>query len=620
MRAACVLLVVGACAEPTTTALFAVPSGPPPADGDFYALPFPNDIYRKNGTLDLATFPTNGQLVDLYRKSAQELDGFGLNQAIYARFDRELDPTSVPDPAASVEPTAAVYLVNVDPASPMRGQRTPILAKFRAKGTQTLGIDHVVARPYPGFGLAEGTTYALVLTTRLRGDTGGDVVAPQSFKDVLADKGDPEIQAAYAPLLAWLDEPGDDERDDVVSAAVFTTQHATTIMPAIRKAVFAAPAPVASNLMSFDTKPEFKSFTGDYTAPNFQMGDVPYRNPPSGQIVVGTDGAAVVQRMEKMRFAMTVPNTPVPAGGFPIAIYAHGTGGDYSTFIEDGTAAALTAEGIAVISTDQVLHGPRNPGGNPEIDFFNFANPYAMRDNVLQGAADAFAQLRLALGLSIVDGTRTIKVNPAKVFFFGHSQGGSTGPGFVAFEPSLSGAVMSGTGGLYYIGVLHKTQPLDIPGLVATLVRDDPIDEDNPSLAMAQMWLERGDGANYAPLMVRNPVVAGKPRNIFQTEGFTDTYSPNLSIEAFATALGGDLVQLPDEKDVEGLTLRGRATMATPFSNNVNGVTAVLAQYKAPAGDDGHFVVFDVPSAKQQAASFLGSLARTGTATVVAPQ
>ena len=91
MRVACVLLVVGACAAPTTTGLFAVPSGPPPADGDFYALPFPNDVYRKNGTLDLATFPTNGMIVDLYRKSAQELDGFGLNQAIYARFDRELD-------------------------------------------------------------------------------------------------------------------------------------------------------------------------------------------------------------------------------------------------------------------------------------------------------------------------------------------------------------------------------------------------------------------------------------------------------------------------------------------------------------------------------------------------
>ena len=38
------------------------------------------------------------------------------------------------------------------------------------------------------------------------------------------------------------------------------------------------------------------------------------------------------------------------------------------------------------------------------------------------------------------------------------------------------------------------------------------------------------------------------PRNIFQTEGFTDTYSPNPGIEAFATALGGDIVMLRDSR------------------------------------------------------------------------
>jgi hypothetical protein len=275
-----------------------------------------------------------------------------------------------------------------------------------------------------------------------------------------------------------------------------------------------------------------------------------------------------------------------------------------------------------VISTDQVLHGPRNPGGNPELDFFNFGNAYAARDNALQGAADAFSQLRLAQGLSIVDGARTHHFDPAKVYFFGHSQGGLTGPGFIAFEPSVSGAVLSGTAGLLYLNLLHKTKPLDIPALVETFLRDDPLDENNPSLALLQMWIERSDGINYAPLMVREPVIgpAGTrlaPRNIFQTEGFTDTYSPNIGIEAFATALGGDIVTLPDTKAIEGLALRDRTPRAAPISGNLNGVTAVLGQYKQEAGSDGHFVVFDIQAAAEHAAKFLGTLARTGTATVV---
>jgi catechol 2,3-dioxygenase-like lactoylglutathione lyase family enzyme len=103
----------------------------------------------------------------------------------------------------------------------------------------------------------------------------------------------------------------------------------------------------------------------------------------------------------------------------------------------------------------------------------------------------------------------------------------------------------------------------------------------------------------------------------FQTEGFTDHYTPNPGIEAFATALGGDIVDDPDHKDVEGITLRKGQTREAPFDNNVGGVTCVLAQFKQLAGSDGHFVVFDIPLATKQAAQFLGTLASTGTATVV---
>src|SRR5439155_21503580 len=115
-----------------------------------------------------------------------------------------------------------------------------------------------------------------------------------------------------------------------------------------------------------------------------------------GEIVVGSDGIAVVQRIEPMRFALTIPAGATPATGWPICIYAHGTGGDWQSFVDDGTALRLAQQGIAVISTDQVLHGPRNPGGDPEVSFFNFGNPLAGRDNALQGAADAWSQMRLA--------------------------------------------------------------------------------------------------------------------------------------------------------------------------------------------------------------------------------
>jgi len=280
-----------------------------------------------------------------------------------------------------------------------------------------------------------------------------------------------------------------------------------------------------------------------------------------------------------------------------------------------------------VISTDQVLHGPRDPSGtDPAIAFFNFNNLYAGRDNPLQGAADAWSQMRLAIGLQFTDGARTIKFDASHVTFFGHSQGGLTGPAFIAFEPGLEGAVLSGTGGVLYLSLLTKTEPVNFPDLIATLIRDEPVDEDNPTLALAQMAVERSDGINYAPFMARElPLAEGvtKPKNIYQTEGFTDHYSPNAVIEAFAVALGGDQVQLPDASLLEGVALRDRDVVAPPITDNVtsNGASAtvVLAQFKQAGNNDGHFVVFDVGAARKQAAKFIGTLAATGHATVVSP-
>ena len=587
------LLVLGACGSSSsagTTALF------DPAGDDFYALPFPNDLRRHgDGSLDLSGLPAKTPIVEKYRAAAETLDGFGLNQTVYARFSGPLDAASLPDPAGSLQPGASVYLVNL-----ATSVRVPVIVHTLADARGTIGPNSLSARPFPGYSLDEGATYALVITSRVHDAAGEPVGAADTFAP--GDK-----------LTAWLA----DHPDDVVSAAVFTTQHATQIVPALRRGVMGTPAPVAAGVQIVKNT-VFELVTGMYDAPNFQSGDVPYSN-GGGNFVIGPDGAAVVQRTEHLRFAMTTPLTPMPATGWPIVLYQHGTGGDWQSFIDDGTAQRLVNQGLAVISMDQVLHGPRNPGGDPSVDFFNVGNPLAVRDNIMQGTADAFSQLRLVQGMAIPDGTDTIKIDPTKVYFFGHSQGSETGPGFVAFEPTLAGAVLSGCSGLVYMAVLYKTSP-DIASAVEALIRDEPYNEDTPTLAILQMWMEHSDPVNYARLMVREPVAGNAPRNIFQSEGFVDTYAPNLGIEAFATAIGGDLVKTADEKDVPGIDLRGRAVLAPPITDNLDGVTAVLAQYKQKAGSDGHFVVFDIAAAQQQSSQFLGSLARTGHATVVAPQ
>src|SRR3954471_9012407 len=92
----------GGCGDDShTTALFAIPGGTP--GDDFYATPFPNDLWREaDGTIDLSQFPTNSLLADQYRQAADGLDGFGKSSAMFTRFDGALDQASLPDPAGSL--------------------------------------------------------------------------------------------------------------------------------------------------------------------------------------------------------------------------------------------------------------------------------------------------------------------------------------------------------------------------------------------------------------------------------------------------------------------------------------------------------------------------------------
>jgi hypothetical protein len=627
MRVGPLLLVVAAaCSSKTGTVAMFELNAP---GSDYYALPFPNDLHRaSDGTLDLTNFPTNSLIVEQYRMVAQTLDGFSQNAAMSSRMTDAIDATTLPDPQGSLGSDASVYVVNIDASSPNVGKRTPIIADFRTDQTNTIKGNRLVVRPYPGFGLDDGTTYALVITDRIKDTAGESIVADSDFAALRGGGGDASAHAIYQPMF---DALGAAETAHVVSGAVFTTQHASFIGPALRKGVYGTPAPVAANIAfgsdSLALGSAYTAYVGTYQAPNFQSGTPPYTS-DGGEISVGSDGAAIVQLTENMRFAMSVPLGPKPANGWPICIYQHGTGGDYETFLEDGTAIRLAMQGIAVISTDQVLHGPRDPAGlDPDLAFFNYANPYAARDNALQGAADAWSQERLAFGLDfddlLGDGV-TVSVDQTKLMFFGHSQGGLTGPAFVAFEPALKGAVLSGTGGILYLSLLLKTEPIDIPTIAEALTRDDPMDVDNPTIALAQTWIDRADGANFARYFVRDPQTAPDgtplaPRNIFQSEGFIDTYAPDPSIEAFATAVGGDVVMTDSTMPVPGLMLRGSSVVDTPVTNNRGSVTAVLAQYTMLPGSDGHFVVFEVPDAMEQSADFLGTLAQTGQATVVSP-
>src|SRR5262249_23943907 len=87
----------------SAVAWFRVPRGKD--DGDFYRLPFPNDIRIKSGHPDLSGHPTPGSsllgydLVDrILRGIEEENDGWSTSPTIFFRFNTDIDYHSFDPP------------------------------------------------------------------------------------------------------------------------------------------------------------------------------------------------------------------------------------------------------------------------------------------------------------------------------------------------------------------------------------------------------------------------------------------------------------------------------------------------------------------------------------------
>ncbi len=610
---------------------------------DFFAQPWPSDLrYTPEGTIDLDGYPEGETLVqNVVETAATECTGFALGGAIYFTFNAEVDPSSLPaDGADTLDTSASVFVVNVDPDSPDYGERMPLWVKVASRESRFIAANWVGLLPYPGHPLRPATTYAAVVTNRVLTVDGEAFAADDDFAAMMGEDDRAEIVAAravYQPLWDYLADSSLD-RAELAAATVFTTQQVTDVVRRARDVVHALEAPTLDNLVLVEQSTRYDVYEGTYSAPIFQQGEAPYRQ-QGGGIEVDAQGDPIVQRMEELRVAISIPvDDPMPAGGWPVALYRHGTGGDYMTFTSNGTATRLAnatdrnydlISRVAVVAIDGVVHGPRAGGSttSPEQLFYNFENPLAGRDNSRQEAIDNYQLMRLVAAVNVASAPDTgapIQFDPDRVYFFGHSQGAITGALFVPHEPALAASVLSGAGAHLLLTLLRKDSEFPVSTLLEIALNDDDygtLDEFHPTLNILQTYIEPADPLAYSRLYLHQTPGDIPPQNVLLTYGVTDSYTPNITTEALATAAGfapaGEIWE-----DYVAMELYGEVTpLSAPVCDNFTGAngtsTAVVVQYMPSPGNDGHFVVFDHMTAKRQSAGFLASHAADGCPTLV---
>jgi hypothetical protein len=644
---------------------------------DFYRLPFPNDIRTKNGHPDLTGHPTPGSEllgfdpVDRYLRAIEaENDGFGAYSTVYFRFSAQfkLLPGGVNTPSS-------FGIVDVTKNDPAFGQPYPT-------GTQWLswyGGSKYICGNYAALRLADGTlyqpghTYAVYLHDVTLAPNGGPIGQDPEFAAMLASTppADPALAAAYAKYQPFRDYlaltpdagPKPPAADTIVNAAVFTIGHADREITNLAAAVQALPAPAPTGWVKCGAAPSpcqdatgdracdatqdaaFDELQANVPLPIFQSGTAPYLSPQDGGQINVTSPTVV--RTQNVCLSLTVPKgVAMPANGWPLVIYAHGTGGSYRSHIKEGIAKALATVSadntvpIAVLGIDQVQHGPRRGASteSPNNLFYNFANPYAARDNAMQGAVDQMSLAKMAAGLDVgaaLTGS-DVKIDPAAIMFWGHSQGATEGGISAPRISQVSGVVFSGQGASLIDALLTKTSPVNIAAAVPFALSDiDPAAPTklpgsifHPVLSLLQSYIDPADPLNHAAGIA--PAASGG-HHVFQVYGQNDTYAPSTTqyIYAKVAQLGvvahDPKVTAPDFADPMKAHFLQENGATASLSKNIGGrLTAAFRQYAQPgAGDagtlyDGHFVAYHNPTAQHDIYRFLDDLAK-GQAPTVAP-
>lgn len=631
-------------------AYFEVPAmdGTPPHD--FFRLPFPSDVRRDptTGRVNLTGFPHPGtallgfDLMDRYLRAIERsVDGFGTNSFSYFRFSGRLD-------FATLRLNETIRLVDLT-----TGQPTLSLGF----GANTAGNRYLCGNPVlvdtgHGAPMEPGHTYAAFFLSGVRDSMGRPVQRDADFSLMMAEAApsDPvkaRAHATFAPFRQYLTAQRIDPAT-VIVATVFTTQQPRRIVPALREAVRAAAAPVPAGFVRCDTgvmspcddgltgadhvrgcigaaDPAFDELQGTIEVPYFQAGARPYREPGSGAIPTDGMGRPMAQGTERVCVSITIPRGgEIPMGGWPTVLYAHGTGGSFRSVVTEGLSRSLAgvdAGGgvtvrFATVGFDGVMHGGRRGMGvttPPDQAFFNFANPEAARDNILQGAADVFSLVRALSSVTLPmlprDG-QTVRFDPRRIFFFGHSQGSTVGLPAAVYEPDLAGLVFSGAGGDLRLSLTTKVRPIDIASLVPVVLQDpDGRSSAHPALNILQTFFERSDAVNYGRLALLDRPMGVAARPTVMTYGLGDSYSPPATMRTVASTLG-----VPTAGSIPGgmNAWPPPPAMGLPFPvmNNLGGATAALLQVDPGSAYDGHFVVFRDSELNARVLRFLATAAQ----------
>lgn len=619
-----------------------------PGGRDFWSAPMPSALRRQSdGTFNLDRWPgMRSQLVTTWLTAIDaRVDGWGVNAGVFFPLSGAVDVASLPkSPADALGAEASVFFVDVTKSSPDYGKRFPLEVSFTADAAPFRPANLLAVIPVAGFARRAKTTYAVVVTDRVKDAAGQPLGRSEAFHAALEGTKEANAQAveALAPLRAFLDDTKADRRR-VVGATVFTTIDPMAALTRLSAWVETLPPPsLEESFTRLEGFPRFDLYVGRYRVPHVQSGPKPGR----GRIVWSADGETPVQQgTQSVRLSVSLPKGPMPANGWPLMLYLHGSGGEYREGVDRGPLAPTTtrdkqgdgppgtgpadwlaARGVAVMGFDFPLHGDREspPDTTGRMLYDVFGDIDSSVDNMQVSAMEVQYLTRLlATGVTVTTASGPARFDLSRLTAMGHSMGSTIGIPVATVDPRIQAHVFSGAGGLLLEVATSTTYPVRLQELVSQLLGFEGarlIDRTHPLLHAFQSLWDFTDPSAKARHVALEPLPGKQPHPAFLPQGLLDGYFHPWAQTAVAVQLGVTQAgEVFDATSTDALALAGRPVRAAfPVASNVNGVTIGASQSQTPF-DLGHYVVFDREDVQHQVECFLEGVGTQAGPRVVAP-
>jgi hypothetical protein len=625
MKTLALLSILAACSDsPSGTTVFVH------QHGTFFDDPWPSDRrLDAGGAPDLSNFPNprNVPILTNLISIVPNRHGWPMMAAGYFRFTAPIKTEFSLDQPLAAGP---IYLVDIDPASPERGALYPVVAQMLPKDGY-VPTNVLAVAPRPGVVLRGNTEYAYVLQKFEAG-----LVRPSAFHDSDA----PDLW----PTLDMLSIP----RASILVATTFTTGDEVARTAARAEAIRQQYKPTITGLTLAATQyPTFCTLHGQITMPQFQLGTQPFDS--GGTFMLDGNDVPMKQSDMTIPVTITLPNEAMPATGWPLYQFFHGSGG-VSTGIVDlgpspdsgdhptpgyGPGYIVALHHIAAASSALPLN-PERLQGATDYAYLNINNLAAFPQTFQQGVfeqrmlTDALLALRIpsslatsCTGLSTNGTGSEYFFDPQKLVAGGQSMGGMYTNMVGAVEPRFGALVPTGAGGYWNFMILESTI---VPGARQLLGTALGIDDTqlvfvHPAMNVIALSWEAAEPMVYMARLGRRPLPGVPVHHVYEPVGMGDSYFPIDVYDAASLSYGNEEAGTqvwPTMQDALALDGLG-GLLSYPVKANEDGKTRVVVQYMGDGLIDPHYIYRQLDAVKHQYGCFLESYLRDGTPTVPAP-